>query len=398
MPRPQILHDAYIEELLLATDSRTLPDLPNKKSKTNWVEEAGGLPSYINRIAKHLHSEKGMTVSRAIATAVNTVKRWAAGGDNVSAKTKALAAKAVAEWESKKASTKVNASIQPGRVRFEGFRLAQDDVDAIQQAAMQMDLASDNEFDEGAFRLAQVVERRRRSSLNLAILFDPKAHPRDYRGRFADVLDTMAVGQTVKLPAGVTVTKSMDAPHGLTGRSDKRYVVERNGKELADTHDERIAAEVAADTSVNRDPEVMLNDDGVIVPDPYGPNWHPEQMDDYEIPEGFGTADWMDEPTPDDVMEGVRGAPLPSAVPEEATGLIVRNVATPSTDIQAKGLRNALEEILDDFGPSNVAVVASDREGDPPDTLLVSATSHGFENIQHGTWVVYPGGLHERDH
>src|SRR5699024_4705038 len=42
----------------------------------NWVDDVGGLPKYIRRIADHLIA-KGMSESRAIASAVNTVKRWA---------------------------------------------------------------------------------------------------------------------------------------------------------------------------------------------------------------------------------------------------------------------------------------------------------------------------------
>lgn len=83
--------------------------IPNDPSKTNWVERAGGLPQYIRRIAEHLHGQ-GMSVSRSIAVAVNTVKRWARGGParkggpgHVTAKTMAEAAAAVADWERKKA-------------------------------------------------------------------------------------------------------------------------------------------------------------------------------------------------------------------------------------------------------------------------------------------------------
>lgn len=97
-------------QLREATDSRSLPDIPNKKGKTNWVEKAGGLPKYIERIAKHLRSEKGMDTGRAIATAVNVVKKMCASGDtnfpgkqNVNAGSRAQACKAVAEWEAKKA-------------------------------------------------------------------------------------------------------------------------------------------------------------------------------------------------------------------------------------------------------------------------------------------------------
>jgi hypothetical protein len=93
--------------------SSAYPDLERVPGKQNWVDKAGGLPSYIERIAKHLHYEQGYSISRAIATAVNTVKRWAAGGTvtehgtskRVSPQTQAQAAKAVAEWEAKKAKS-----------------------------------------------------------------------------------------------------------------------------------------------------------------------------------------------------------------------------------------------------------------------------------------------------
>ena len=101
--------------------SHVYPGLERKPGgPDNWVERAGGLPTYIERIAKHLHYERGFTISRAIASAVNTVKRWAHMGKvakygdpnqkRVSAKTAALAAKAVAEWEAKKKAGKINLS------------------------------------------------------------------------------------------------------------------------------------------------------------------------------------------------------------------------------------------------------------------------------------------------
>ena len=87
----------------------------DRSPKSNWVEKAGGLPSYIERIATRLHEQEGMPISRAIAVAVNTVKRWAVagsvtkrGGPQVTAKTRAKAVAAVAEWEAKKASTKID--------------------------------------------------------------------------------------------------------------------------------------------------------------------------------------------------------------------------------------------------------------------------------------------------
>jgi hypothetical protein len=68
--------------------------------RKNWVDQAGGLPRYIRMIA-HALIRKGMTPSHAIATAVNRVRKLAAGSTNP--KVKAAAAAAVAEWEAKKA-------------------------------------------------------------------------------------------------------------------------------------------------------------------------------------------------------------------------------------------------------------------------------------------------------
>jgi hypothetical protein len=73
------------------------PDLERKPGgPDNWVEKVGGLPNYIKRIAKHIHSDSGLTISHAIAAAVERVKKLAAKGNP-----QAIAA--LAQWESKKA-------------------------------------------------------------------------------------------------------------------------------------------------------------------------------------------------------------------------------------------------------------------------------------------------------
>lgn len=125
--------------------SAAYPTLERKPGgPDNWVEAAGGLPSYIERIAKHLHYEKGMPISRAIAVAVNTVKRWARKGGvvkygdphnmHVTTVTAAQAAKAVAEWEAKKASAKVR---RAGRMAARAANLSVEDpvLDAMVQRA-----------------------------------------------------------------------------------------------------------------------------------------------------------------------------------------------------------------------------------------------------------------------
>lgn len=76
----------------------------------NWIEANGGLPTYIERIAVHLHA-KGMSISHAIATAVNAAKKMCATGDlnwpglqNVNPGSRAEACAAVARWEAMKAA------------------------------------------------------------------------------------------------------------------------------------------------------------------------------------------------------------------------------------------------------------------------------------------------------
>jgi peptidoglycan hydrolase-like protein with peptidoglycan-binding domain len=101
----------------------------DRSPKENWVDKAGGLPSYIERIAKHIHYEKGKPIGTAIAIAVGTVRRWCAGGEvaasgkggisktsGVSAKTKAQACRAVAEWEAKKKASKAKTAAEAAEV------------------------------------------------------------------------------------------------------------------------------------------------------------------------------------------------------------------------------------------------------------------------------------------
>jgi len=92
---------------ILLVSSRVYPGL-DRSPKENWVDKAGGLPDFIERIAKHLHYEKGMSISHAIATAVNRVKVLCAKGN-------AEACAAVAEWEKKKAGTRFAATDVRGR-------------------------------------------------------------------------------------------------------------------------------------------------------------------------------------------------------------------------------------------------------------------------------------------
>lgn len=71
--------------------------------KKNLFDTPGThLPGFVREIARALMRDHGMSKSRAIATAINRVKKWASGGEGVSAETRAKAAAAVAQWESAK--------------------------------------------------------------------------------------------------------------------------------------------------------------------------------------------------------------------------------------------------------------------------------------------------------
>lgn len=88
------------------TSSSAYPKLGH--GGNNWVTRMGGLPDYIERIAKHLHYEKGKDEGTAIAIAVNVVKKMCATGDlnfhgiqHVAPPHKAAACAAIAEFEAK---------------------------------------------------------------------------------------------------------------------------------------------------------------------------------------------------------------------------------------------------------------------------------------------------------
>lgn len=87
--------------------SSVYPDL-DRSPKKNWVEKAGGLPPYIERIAKHIHYEGGKDISTAISMAISQCKKWAAAG-------KAKAIQAIAQWEALKGKSKARAVAMSAR-------------------------------------------------------------------------------------------------------------------------------------------------------------------------------------------------------------------------------------------------------------------------------------------
>lgn len=82
----------------------------DRSPKKNWVEEEGGLPNYICEVARAI-MRSGKSRDRAIAAAVNRVKRWAVD-PKVTPKTRAKAAAAVAQWEKMKAKRKAKRAVK----------------------------------------------------------------------------------------------------------------------------------------------------------------------------------------------------------------------------------------------------------------------------------------------
>ncbi len=78
----------------------------DEKPGSNWVQKEGGLPEYICQVDRAI-KRSGKSTSQAIAIAVSRIKKWAAGV-GVDKDTQAKAAKALAQWEKKKASAKAD--------------------------------------------------------------------------------------------------------------------------------------------------------------------------------------------------------------------------------------------------------------------------------------------------
>lgn len=76
---------------------------------SNWVARVGGLPAYIQNVAKGI-MKSGKTESQAISTAIGVMKNWASGRGHVSPEVRAAAAKALAEWEAKRAASHAKAA------------------------------------------------------------------------------------------------------------------------------------------------------------------------------------------------------------------------------------------------------------------------------------------------
>ena len=154
-----------------------------------------------------------MTISHAIASAINTVKKWCAGGGgDTKADTKAKACAAVAQWEAKKKSTKVKEAYDELReaARAEGawYYPSLEECAEIIAGAEAMD-----------FDAYPSIEEAVRSVTN----WDPKLHPRNRLGQFADVFGKLSV-PTGASKEGPTFAPSGGGGGGLTFGAEPQHL------------------------------------------------------------------------------------------------------------------------------------------------------------------------------
>lgn len=81
----------------------------------NWVDKEGGLPRYIERIACHVHFDRGEPVGEAIAAAVGDCERMCATGESnfghVHPQFQTEACAAVADWKRMRASADAKGNV-----------------------------------------------------------------------------------------------------------------------------------------------------------------------------------------------------------------------------------------------------------------------------------------------
>lgn len=169
--------------------SRMHPDLPEKPGgPDNWVEQVGGLPSFIKRVAKHIfYDSPGMTVSHAIAAAVEQCKKWAAKGNP-------KAAAAIAQWEAKRGLSHAKTAVKKAA---KGHNL----VDAEEKY---IDLGLLIQRRSNPYSVAGNSASARGTGVR-GSAYDENKHPRQQGGKFAakiSPVDLMAAKR--KIEAGIT--------------------------------------------------------------------------------------------------------------------------------------------------------------------------------------------------
>lgn len=191
--------------LLLATSSASLATSPGDKD--NWIERAGPggkggeLPKYVRKLARAI-MKSGKTKSQAIAIAISRIKRWAAGGEDVNADTRAKAAKALTQWEALKAKNAAKKVVKASRSDGSTYLFLSDtssfNTDLVRKAW--------NNYQE-AYRSAEAAER---SISSYGVVAKPSFEWGYIEELWTDhIIVSMDGGKTYKIPytvAGSDVT------------------------------------------------------------------------------------------------------------------------------------------------------------------------------------------------
>lgn len=216
----------------MTTSSASLDRSP----KSNWVQEAGGLPPYVRKIARAIHEKRGIPLSQAIPFAIGRLKKWAAGGDNVTAETQAKAAAAIAAWNRLKSKAgKLTEAEALGGVQVRDENLG---------VPTPLLLAWIDELDDAE----QLVEAALGGH-------DEKLHPRDLLGRFRTKVGALKVGESATLPDGRKVVKTDRKAFEGDNYHD---VYDENGRIQASQSSARLAADSAATRSAqSTDPKSL---------------------------------------------------------------------------------------------------------------------------------------------
>lgn len=201
--------------------SRTHPDLPNKPGgPDNWVEKVGGLPDFIKRVAKHIfYDSPGMTVSHAIAAAVEQCKKWAAKGNP-----KAIAA--IAQWEAKRGASHAKSAVK---------KAARNLSDDTELSAIEIyDLSLLTQRRTGGYTTVGNAPSARGTGVR-GSAYDESKHPRALGGKFGNKVDPSTLIANKRRVAGnitnLQVGESYTLPDkvGWVKRTPGGYFVQGNG-------------------------------------------------------------------------------------------------------------------------------------------------------------------------
>lgn len=182
--------------------SRIHPGL-NRSPKKNWVENVGGLPDYINRIAKHIHYDSGLTIEHAIRAAIRRCEELAAKGN-------AEAIKALAEWEAKKGRSKAKTAAKKAGKRNL----------ALSPLVLNLGLVRKSKETKSYGQSGAGFDEAKHPRAPQNGMFAGKISPQellDARKRVEGAITNLQVGQTYELPNSLGWVKRTEGGYFIQG-------------------------------------------------------------------------------------------------------------------------------------------------------------------------------------